>query len=418
MIRVMLLLLSPLAGVALFAQAPKKAPGQFGIREDGITSPAMREAITRLNEAGLHEGKRGSLTFFRWTEGTPPKLAHLGLWGQKAGNEQFALIASLPDLEHVSIYETDIDDAGINAALKLKNLRTLSILPISRYEKAEFGPPQWSYPFVKPRADRPRVTGKGLKELTAIRTIEHLDLLDADIASAHLHLLTEWPKLGTLSLPRPIDDEAVKHLGQCKRLSALTIGHREITAAELTALGHWAGLKKLTIWHATLSPEALAALAKLESVGELHLHECGLKDEHLKHLKIPPKLTYLALERNEIDGPGIEHLTRWKLKKLGLEFNNISDKTLSHLSQLTTVDNLALSYCRGITDDGIRSGTLQKMTQLKQLGLRGCKQITDATLDDLVKFGYLEQITIRETGISVDAVEKMKKAMPKTVVFK
>jgi len=85
---------------------------------------------------------------------------------------------------------------------------------------------------------------------------------------------------------------------------------------------------------------------------------------------------------------------------------------------LTGVENLAMSYCTGVTDKGIQSGVLQKMTHLKQLGLRGMKQVTDASLDDLVKFGHLDHITIRETKISPEGVESMKKAMPKTVVFK
>jgi len=415
--------LAPLSVWGADQPAPKGDPGkpktgQFGINQDGITSPEMRAALTKMNEAGVVEGRKGSLTFFRWTDAKPPLLAHLGLWGPKVTNEVFALISALPDLEHVSVYETNIDDKGLIALTRLKKLRTLSVLPITRYEKAGFGPPQWSYPFMAQRADRPRITGKALRDLAPIKTLEQLDLLDVRLASADLEALSAWPKLSTLSLPNTIDAETVKHLQACPRLTSLTLGYREVTAAELESLAGWKSPRKLTVVHAKLSDETLQAFSKLETLEELHLMDCDLKDDRLRHLRGSAKLTYLALERNEIDGPGLEHVATLKLKKLGLEFNNISDKTLTHLSQLTSVENLALSYCTGVTDKGIQSGILQKMTHLKQLGLRGMKQVTDASLDDLVKFGHLDHITIRETKISLEGVESMKKAMPKTVVFK
>ena len=85
---------------------------------------------------------------------------------------------------------------------------------------------------------------------------------------------------------------------------------------------------------------------------------------------------------------------------------------------MTSLENLWLEYCTGVTDEGIRSGTLQKMTHLKQLRLRGMKKITDATFTDLIKFGHLGNLSIRETNISWESVDRMKQAMPKTVVFK
>jgi len=58
------------------------------------------------------------------------------------------------------------------------------------------------------------------------------------------------------------------------------------------------------------------------------------------------------------------------------------------------------------------------MTHLKKLELRGLKKVTDASYEDLVKFGYLTNLGIRETKTSVECVEHLKTAMPKTVVFK
>ena len=138
--------------------AAKPVASRYAEQAKGENSAEM----LRMLEAGKVEGRRDSLTFFRWS-GNQPKLSHLGLWGPKVTNDIFALISTMPDVSFVSVYETAIDDDGVQALTKLPNLRYLSITPIIRYEKAGFGAPQWSYPFMKPVAGRPRVTGRGLR---------------------------------------------------------------------------------------------------------------------------------------------------------------------------------------------------------------------------------------------------------------
>jgi hypothetical protein len=399
-------------------QAQEQFNRQFGIPSGGELSPELVDAIIRLREAGEVEGRRGSLTFFRWSTSSPPQLTQIGLWGPKIGNEHLALVRCMPDLEQVSIYETQIDDSGLQVVAKLTKLRSLNVSPVVRYEHGASGPPQWSYPFLPQRADRPRITGKSLLALAGMQTLEALDLRDAQLTTADLAALGVWPKLSSVGLSVKLDATAVKHLTACPRLAKLTLGGREVAAAELTALAKWPSLKLLLIENAQLRADALAALDLLPEVEELRLEDCRLKDEDLAQLRRPPKLVYLGLERNEIAGPGLAALVSWKLPGLGLEFNNINDKTLSHLTPLTNLENLGLSYCHGVTDEGIRSGLLQKMTHLKQLRLRGLKLVTDASLDQLVQFGHLEHINIRQTKTSPEAVERMKKEMPKTVVFK
>lgn len=399
-------------------QSQEQFNRQFGIPSTTELAPELVDAMIRLREAGEAPGRRGSLTFFRWAATSPPKLTQIGLWGPKIGNEHLALVRFMPDLEQVSIHETQIDDAGLQVVAQLTKLRSLNVGPVVRYEHGDYGPPQWSYPFLPQRADRPRISGKSLQALAGLQTLEALDLRDAQLTAADLGALAALPKLSSVGLSVTLDAAAVKQLSACRRLTRLTLGGREVTAAELTALAKWPGLRQLLIENAQLRADELAALGLLPEVEELRLEDCRLKDEHLAELRRPPKLVYLGLERNEIAGPGLSALVAWKLPGLGLEFNSISDKTLPHLTQLTSVENLGLSYCRGVTDEGIGSGVLQGMKHLKQLRLRGMKQVTDASLEDLLRFGHLEHINIRETKTSPETVARMKKEMPKTDVFK
>lgn len=394
-------------------------PPSFGLNPSGIDlAPEVQAALHTLNEAGRFEGRRGSLTFFRWADSKSPRLAHLGLWGPKIGNAELALTRLLPDLEFVSLYETSIDDAGLAALERLPRLRSFAVLPVERYEKTGFGPPQWSYPFLETRAERPRITAAGLRTLTRIATLESLDLLDARLTSSDLEVLASWPRLGRLSLPCAIDAEAVKSLQACRKLSHLTLGGREIAADEVMLLARWKSLRKLTLTHARLTDDTLRALSQLDTVPTIELLDCGLTDEQLRHLHGSPALTELILSRNEIDGPGLSHLARLNLKSLGLEFNNLRDETLRHLPQLTSLEELGLSYCLGITNEGLRGGELQRMTHLKELRLRGLKLINDAALDELSKFRHLAHINIRETQITPIGVDRLRQALPNTIVFK
>lgn len=413
-----------LAVVALFivyatCTAAEPVPkNSFGIKPEWVTSPAMLDALQRLQQAGVVEGRRGSLTFFRWNSDSPPKLAHLGLWGPQITDELLDLTAHLPDLEFVSVYETSIDDDGVAALAKLPKLRRLAVAPICRYEKAGFGPPQWSYPFMAERSERPRITRRGLQAFAAVSTLESIELLDARLTSGDLALLKSWPKLSAVSLPNVIDAEAVRHLQACPRLNQLTLGYREVSAAEIEQMANWSGLRRLTLIHAQLSDETLQAFAKLTSLDELRLEDCDLTDERLAHLRIAPQTKSLLLERNEIVGPGLVHLAKLAPTTLGLEFNNLSDDSLEALPQLTSVVDLRLAYCRGITDRGVQTGILQRMTNVKRLNLRGLKQVTDAALDELLKFKHLDHIGFRETSISREGIVRLKTGLPKTDVFK
>ncbi|MDX1946158.1 MAG: hypothetical protein SFU86_12235 [Pirellulaceae bacterium] len=412
---------APLAGEEAASPAkpatPAK-PSQFGINPAGITSPEMRDALQRLHAAGVIPGRRGSLAFFRWTSDEPPKLAHLGLRGANFDDELLALVAHLPDLEFVSLYETNITDEGIKSLAGLRKLRSLAISPINRYEKAGFGPPQWSYPFLPRRDDRPRITGQSLPVIAGITTLESLQLLDARVSAGDLRPLAELPKLSSLALPNVIDDDTIKHLQPCRRLNSLTLGERAISADEIARLADLKSIRHLILIHAQLDGDALQAPAKLDSLEELQLEDCGLTDERLAQLRVPLKLSHLSLERNEIAGSGLSHLVKFELKSLALEFNNLSDDTLVHLPQLGTLESLGIGYNVQVTDRGIASGQLQMMANLKSLRLRGLKSITDTSLPDLLKFGHLEHINIRETKTSPECVAQLKQGMPKTVVFK
>lgn len=406
------------ADSARTAEKPIRAPHQYNpFGTPGETSPELREALNMMSETGLVEGRRGSLHLFRWT-GTPPKLTHLGLWAGKVTNHTLAATALMQDIEFLSLYETSVDDAGLACVQNFPKLRHLAITKIDRYQKPEFGAPQWSYPEIPSDHTRPRVTGKVLNVLLHSRTLESIDLTDCVVEPSHLAKLSEFPSLGSVSLPNPIDEDTVRHLQACKKLRNLTISNREVSTAEIERLSAWKGLRTLSITRSRLSNQTLESLSCLETLQELNLVDCGLDDNSLAHLKVASKLENLDLGRNSISGHGLRHLVKLNLKKLELTFNNITDATLHHLPTLQKLEHLTVSYNTGITDSGIQSGVLQGMKQLRQIQLRGLKKVTDKSFESMAQFGHLKNLSIRETATSPQCVERLKAAMPDTFVFK
>lgn len=400
------------------AKLPAVTTRPFGVAPAGITSPEMGAAVKALDEASILPGQKHTATRFRWSDEAVPKLWFVGLWGPKVDDALLALTRHTPDLWSVELHEPHVGDEGMRSLARLPKLRYLVVSPIERYVKPGFSPVMYCFPDYASAPDRPRVTGKSLEAFAGAPELESLELFDAVIASADLAVLAAIPKLSSVGLPNAIDDEAVRHLQACKRLNRLSLGHREIGADEIRRLAGWKGLRRLAISRAKLSDAALTALGGLEHLDMLELVDCGLTDERLAHLRLPRKMATLLLGRNEIAGPGLVHLAGSGIKTLGLEYNDLDDETIRHLPRLTTLEKLFLEYDEKLTDAGIRSGILQGMKHLQELRLRGMKKVTDASLDDLVKFGHLKTISVRSVGISNNGVERMKKEMPETHVFR
>ncbi|MDF1853797.1 MAG: hypothetical protein P1U85_23415, partial [Verrucomicrobiales bacterium] len=398
---------------------PAKTLVPFGIAPAGLTSPELKNAVEAMFEASVLPSKPKPFTRMRWTSEDPPKLWYIGLWGPNIDNDMIALTKSTPDLTTVVLHEPHIDDDGMKSIAALPGLRYLHVNPTERWKKKGHPGPMYCFPEFTSSPDRPRVTGKSLSYFEGKQTLEALYLLDAVIDTADLVHLAKLPRLSTLALPCEIDEAAMTHLAACRRLHRLTFGYREITGAEIKQLANWKNLKYLTITHATLTDEALAAIGELPALKSLEIIASELSDDQLSHLRLPDTLTTLGLQQNNISGPGLEQLANHaqNVSTLGLEFNDLNNQSLPALKAFANVERLYLSHCREITGEGIGSGSLQEMEQLRELRLRDLKEVTDATVEALSTLTFLEKLSVRGTNVTWDGVDQLKKAMPETYIF-
>ena len=397
---------------------PTKTLRHFGIAPTGITSPEMKTALEAMDAASILPGQKHTITRMRWTDEPVPKLFYIGLWGAKVDDALIKQMLHTPDLTWIELHEPHVSDAALETLARLPKLRSVAIKPIERYVKPGFDPLMYCFPDLPPESDRPRVTAAGLAAFAAAPSLDTLDLSDTQIEGRSLGVLRSIPKLSHLALPGPVDAETMQHLEACKRLHGLTLGNREVTANEIEQLAAWKNLRKLTLLHAQLSDSALEAIGRLERLETLELIDCGITDERLSRLKVPHSVTTLSLRQNSVAGPGLSALAGSSVKSLSLEYTDLGDDTLGCLAPIGSLRKLSLQHCAKITDAGIRSGALQAMKQLEGLNLRGQRQITDACLDDLVRFGHLKNLGVRSVGITNDGVERLKRDMPDTFVFR
>jgi hypothetical protein len=196
---------------------------------------------------------------------------------------------------------------------------------VDRYQKTGFKQIQWSYPWLPRTENRPQLTGKSLSTLSALPLLESLDLRDAQLNPSDLAALAAFPRLGELGLPHTIDAEAIRHLQSCKRLGALILGNREITASEMEQLAALPSLKRLTLRNARVSHETIAALAKLEHLSIAYcvpVTDAGIRAGVLQKMT---HLQFLELRGlTQVTDASLEALSQFgHLKQIGIREDKI-----------------------------------------------------------------------------------------------
>jgi Leucine-rich repeat (LRR) protein len=125
----------------------------------------------------------------------------------------------------------------------------------------------------------------------------------------------------------------------------------------------------------------LLRLAKLPHLTHLDLSLTRISDHGLQQLKDAPGIVELNLYYAEqITDEGMAAVKGWKkLKRLNLRGTKITDTTLEHLANVTTLESLDVGYAQ-ITDVGL--DRLTPLLNLKELAISGNK-LTDVGLQSL-----------------------------------
>ncbi len=167
---------------------------------------------------------------------------------------------------------------------------------------------------------------------------------------------------------------------------------------DLTTVKRFSGLKGLALIYTSATGLGLAHVADLKQLGELELNgSSNLTDDSLSHLSQLASLHFLGLGFTGIGDAGLEHLKPLThLTDLDLRSCAVTDKGLETLTDLKALEELWLDDTR-ISDAGLRP--LGKLEKLTVLGLSG-DAITDAGLSYLIDMKNLENISAFHTRIT------------------
>lgn len=188
----------------------------------------------------------------------------------------------------------------------------------------------------------------------------------------HLKGLT---KLNQLNLRQNYDirDEGLNHLNELTNLTDLNLSNIKITCRAVEHLTTLINLQSLNLDNCiAVNNIGISALTRFSSLTTLNLFCTTKGHEEFLHLKSFPALTSLSLYSGntgcKLTDKTLDHLTILnQLSNLNLYGNNygLTNEGLKHLTLLTNLQALAISYSPNITLEGLSN--LKKLPKIRYL---------------------------------------------------
>ncbi|MEZ5992038.1 MAG: hypothetical protein R3E76_06775 [Planctomycetota bacterium] len=168
----------------------------------------------------------------------------------------------------------------------------------------------------------------------------------------------------------------------------------------------------------TLDDSDLEYLAQRVSVTELDLGDNpNVSDDGMRHVATIKRLEHLSLIRTNVSDKGIRHLRKVPLTYIALWHTKIGDKSLGYIAEPGTMKQLQIKGCRNITDKGVAK--LSRLEHLWMVNLCECTQITDKSVDTLSKMPSVNFIQVFDCPHVTDAaIDRFENAQPGRTVHR
>ena len=155
--------------------------------------------------------------------------------------------------------------------------------------------------------------------------------------------------------------------------------------------------KNLIVVPFYVADAGMASFDQITKATEVELQKCNIKGPglaHLSHLRLKVLNINgdLVLQNNWVDYIGIQP----DLVELGLEECPITDESTESLNAFNKLERLSLRKTP-ISKDGLFR--MRSLTRLKELDLRGCQRLKDSDLDLLQAFPNLEVLKLSDTDL-------------------
>lgn len=204
------------------------------------------------------------------------------------------------------------------------------------------------------------VTSAGLRYLSPLKLLWHLELANTHVDAAGISILRELPSLTALSVRNntDINDQAI---------------------AEISTL---VGLKSLDISQTSISGKNIAMLRRLPMLADLKLEENHLTDRDIAGLNQVSSLVALDISRNKITAAGLKNLLPLKhLVNLRADRNPIDDTAVDALLKMPQIQKLSLASTR-LTRNGVIR--LAELPNLKEINLRRVSNLDESFVHEFM----------------------------------
>lgn len=246
-----------------------------------------------------------------------------------------------------------------------------------------------------------------------------------------------------------ITDSDMLRLAELRDLRRLDISLTRISDLGLRSLKAAAAIEDLNLYFAEqISDEGTAILRSWKHLKRLNLHGTKITDSTLEILEGVTSLEWLDIGWAQITDTGLDHLSSLNnLRALAMGGNKLTSASLQVLRQLPQLEYLDIGgtqrtdsglWSMLLTDDGIQSiasvtelrelrmaGTsvtgrgitmLKSLSKLERLNLQGCKRLGDDAAEALTGFRQLRSLDLKDSGVSAQAIQRIRDALPQCQV--
>lgn len=235
----------------------------------------------------------------------------------------------------------------------------------------------------------------------------------------------------------PLTDKDIENLAQLKpKIYRLGIGQAKITDKGIQYLSTITSLKSLNIDNAPITDKSCSVLAKLNNLRTLSLEKTAISDTCISELVKMKNLTRLFVNDTAIDGSGFKYF-KSKIDEIYASRTHLNDSGLKFIGKMSQLNYLDISGTR-ITDKGLLY--LAGIEGLQHLDLRDTAitskgvidllaktrnlitlhlartDLTNEVINSLSLAKTLKDLTLYNTRITIEGVEKLRVALPNTQI--
>ena len=359
------LCLALLVGLVLISRVPA---------DEATAAAALKKLVVRIQRDERQPNK-------------PVIAIYLG--GRKITDADLKNLASFPQLQSLSFYQTKISDTDLKLLGDLKQLQQLGLTGIGLTEAGLKNLAALEH-LKTLNLYGTKITGPGFKNLAALKHLQRLYLSGTNVTDADLKDLAAMEQLQSLVLSwTGVTDAGMKNLAALKQLQYVDLGWTAVTDA---------GLRDLT------SNKKLSAI---------HLEGTEISDAGMRFLASSTQLQNLVLSRTEVTDAGLKHLSSLEeLRVLELGWTGTTDAGLKNLLKLKKLWNLNLTET-AVTKAALKD--LASFPQLVKLDLAGTR-VGDRDVAALAGLGKLRELNLKGTQVTEAGIKALKAALPKCQV--